>query len=267
MRPLFAFLGLLLSVGGASAQTAEIMDAIAKRIELAAASADAVRRCVLPGEQAAKQDPAQFDAFWAKEIDRTRKALKERLSLEDTEIERLVAPMLKRQEPFADTLPAAEVQARCIPFGRWRRDPTVLMASMVIANGSWDKPKPSRDTGGADDEKVLAAIAKAVHPWQVYASCSSLSVGELMTLPTHWSNLRKDAAAQLRGFRLSTFGTLSAHRLLDFDNLFAPTRGSWGELKAFCAANAELQQQMTAPSGPSPMVAPVEILKAVPSSR
>ncbi len=142
MRAVAAFLGLLLCIGGASAQTAETLEALARRIELAAASADAARRCVLPGRRLVFTSPDSSKRHGPREIERTRKALKERLALDDAAIERLVCADVEAGGAICRYAPGGRGAGTLHTLRRWRVDPTMLMASISIEAGTWDKQRP-----------------------------------------------------------------------------------------------------------------------------
>ncbi len=252
-----ALLALALpSVAPARAQIDE--SGIAARIAQAVAVAGAVRRCQLPSDLHPFTD---FETHWTREIARSRAALIEKLKFSEADADRLLAPMSDVQPPFADSTPANEVQDYCRAQGMWKDRPDLLAPSLKFAAGKFEMPRPL-EWQGRDDAAVTTALKAGLHPWEVFISCNSLHMSYFVTMPNHWDKFRAEAIEVLRKFHLSPRAKLGIYRMLDFDHLFAPGRGNWGQLKAYCATNAQLLKDSNDPKLKI-MVQPAELLKAL----
>lgn len=258
IRTVFASL-LALAVTASAPTRAQIDESgIAARIAQAVAMAGAVRRCQLPSDLHPFTD---FETFWQREIIRSRGAIVEKLKLSEADADRLVAPMREVHQPFTDSTPAADVQDYCRAQGMWKNRPDLLVPSQQFAAGKFTTPKPI-EWQGRDDAAVLKVLSAGLHPWEVFISCNSTTMNYFVTMPSHWNNFRRDAIEVLRKFHLSPRAKLAAYRMLDFDHLFAPGRGSWGELKSYCAANGQLLKDSADPDKKI-MVQPAQVLRAL----
>jgi hypothetical protein len=77
----------------------------------------------------------------------------------------------------------------------------------------------------------------------------------------------ENLSAALRRFKMFMSAYISTLLPLCFDNLFASTRGTLGERKAFCEANAALQAKMEQINSKNPLTLPDRALSALPISR
>lgn len=254
----FAVLLALMLLAAAPARAQIDESAIAERIAQAVALAGAVRRCQLPSDLFPFTD---FETHWQREIVRTHATLVGKLKFSETDADRLVAPMRDVQPPFADSIPAAEVQDYCRAQGNWKARIDLLAPSLKFAAGKFEMPKPL-EWQGRDDAAVIAALKDGLHTWEVFISCNSLHMSYFVTMPDHWDNFRGQAIEALRKFHLSPRARLGIYRMLDFDRLFAPGRGTWGQLKAYCADNAQLLKDSNDPKLKI-MVQPADVLKAL----
>jgi hypothetical protein len=252
------FAVLLLLAGAAPARAAPEESGIVARIAQAVEIAGAMRRCQLPADSRSSDE---FEASWQEEIARTGDTLVSSLEFSAADAERLVAPMREVQPPFADTTPAEEVQSTCRALGNWKDRIDLLSPSRQFAAGKLDMPKPI-EWAGKDDAAVTDALTNALHPWQAFISCNSTSMNYFVTMPSHWDRFRHEAIGQLSKYNLSPRAKLGAFRMLDFDHLFTPGRGTWGELKSYCAANAQLLKDIDNPDKKI-MIQPAEVLRAL----
>lgn len=212
-------------------------EGVAERIAQAAQMADAWRRCSLPSDQPFPN----FEELWAKEVARTRTALKERLALPDADVETLMAPMLQKAEPLPDSMPMAEAKAICNAAGEWMLRTDKLMASSYIEKGDWAKPKPLFGAPRADDAAVLEALTRTLDIWRITTSCDVLSQTMMAPHFRNWERMRENAAAELKAkrFDLSPQARIQIGLMLDFSYQLEPARGTLGELRQYCAKNAE----------------------------